>query len=406
MERNRDDFVIAIRSAFLKKGTQQRFSLLALIFFSITFLVLGSINYKPINNLKKILKETVYLSSFIVSIPENLLGKTYVNISNHFSHYEEYKKIRKELGILKLIDLNNQILNLENIKYKKLIDDYFVKDNETFAKVLIDKQSPFLRSIIINKGMKNNIKKGMIILDEGYLVGKVIEVNYLTSRVLLISDINSKIPVSIQPGDIQAIMSGKDKQKGVLQYIKGTDLKKDNQEFIVVTSGAGEVFKNGIPIGVIKMEENDINADDKIVNFYRDFSQLKYVKVVSYSQELESLDSLSKKDSNQQQEKIKETNQINETLRILKEQKKIDIEVRAKIEEENFILKNTIFKLKNELRISEQIINQNKTLSTDLKYLKLDLLYGAKCKKNFFNKLYKVGSKKYKACVLNKGLIK
>ena len=406
MERNRDDFVIAIRSAFLKKGTQQRFSLLALIFFSITFLVLGSINYKPINNLKKILKETVYLSSFIVSIPENLLGKTYVNISNHFSHYEEYKKIRKELGILKLIDLNNQILNLENIKYKKLIDDYFVKDNETFAKVLIDKQSPFLRSIIINKGMKNNIKKGMIILDEGYLVGKVIEVNYLTSRVLLISDINSKIPVSIQPGDIQAIMSGKNKQKGVLQYIKGTDLKKDNQEFIVVTSGAGEVFKNGIPIGVIKMEENDINADDKIVNFYRDFSQLKYVKVVSYSQELESLDSLSKKDSNQQQEKIKETNQINETLRILKEQKKIDSEVRAKIEEENFILKNKIFKLKNELGISEQIINQNKIQSAEVEYLKLNLLYGVKCKKNFFNKLYKVGSKKYKACVLNKGLIK
>ena len=93
MERNRDDFVIAIRSAFLKKGTQQRFSLLALIFFSITFLILGSINYKPIDNLKKLLRETVYLSSFIVSIPENLVGKSYTNISNHFSHYDEYKKI-------------------------------------------------------------------------------------------------------------------------------------------------------------------------------------------------------------------------------------------------------------------------------------------------------------------------
>ena len=69
MERNRDDFVIAIRSAFLKKGTQQRFSLLALIFFSITFLVLGSINYKPINNLKKILKETVYLFIAITCTP-------------------------------------------------------------------------------------------------------------------------------------------------------------------------------------------------------------------------------------------------------------------------------------------------------------------------------------------------
>ena len=52
MEQSRDDFVIAIRSAFLKKGTQQRFSLLGLIFFSIIFLILGEINFKPINYIK------------------------------------------------------------------------------------------------------------------------------------------------------------------------------------------------------------------------------------------------------------------------------------------------------------------------------------------------------------------
>tara|TARA_B100000768_G_scaffold172747_1_gene181303 strand:+ start:76 stop:1296 length:1221 start_codon:yes stop_codon:yes gene_type:complete len=404
MERNRDDFVIAIRSAFLKKGTQQRFSLLALIFFSITFLILGSINYKPIDNLKKLLRETVYLSSFIVSIPENLVGKSYINISNHFSHYDEYKKIKKELGILKLIDLNNQILNLENIKYKRLVDDYFIKDKETFAKVLIDKQSPFLRSIIINKGMKNNIKIGMVILDEGYLVGKVIEVNYFTSRVLLISDINSKIPVSIQPGDIQAIMSGKDKQKGVLQYIKSTDLKNNNQEFKVLTSGAGEVFKNGIPIGEITIEENNFNKDEKIVNFYKDFSQLKYVKVVSYSKEEEAIDYSSKSDLKEQDEIIKKTQQKDKTLKILKEEKKIASEIRAKIEEENNILKNRIIKLKNELITAKKIIEKNENKSEEIKYLELKVLYGNKCKKNFFNKLHKVDSKEYKACVLNKGL--
>ena len=122
--------------------------------------------------------------------------------------------------------MSQKILTLENIKYKKLIDDYLIKENETYAKVLIDKQSPFLRSVIINKGSKNKIKLGMIILDQNYLVGKVVEVNYFTSRVLLISDINSKIPVSLQPGDIQAIMSGKGAQSGVLQYTKDKNLIK------------------------------------------------------------------------------------------------------------------------------------------------------------------------------------
>ena len=73
METSRDDFVIALRSAFLKKGTQQRFSLLSLIFFSIIILILGSFNFKVINYIKIGIKEIVYRSSFIVSVPENLL---------------------------------------------------------------------------------------------------------------------------------------------------------------------------------------------------------------------------------------------------------------------------------------------------------------------------------------------
>ena len=71
MVTNRDDFVIAIRSAFLKKDTQQRFSLIGLIIFSIIFLILGSLNFKVINYVKIGINEFVYRSSFVVSIPEN-----------------------------------------------------------------------------------------------------------------------------------------------------------------------------------------------------------------------------------------------------------------------------------------------------------------------------------------------
>jgi len=69
MESSRDDFIIAIRSAFLKKGTKQRFSLLSLIFFSIIFLILGSLNFKAINYVKIGIQEIVYRYSFVVSSP-------------------------------------------------------------------------------------------------------------------------------------------------------------------------------------------------------------------------------------------------------------------------------------------------------------------------------------------------
>ena len=119
MESSRDDFIIAIRSAFLKKGNQQRFSILGLIFLAIILIVLGSFNYKPISTVKKVIREIVYTSSFIASIPENFVEKTYNKISDHFNYYDKYLKIETELDILKYKDLNNQIINLEKIKYKK-----------------------------------------------------------------------------------------------------------------------------------------------------------------------------------------------------------------------------------------------------------------------------------------------
>ena len=67
METNRDDFIIAIRSAFLKKGTKQRFSLIVLLFFSITILTLSKYNFKGISFLKSGLNEIVYRASFIIS---------------------------------------------------------------------------------------------------------------------------------------------------------------------------------------------------------------------------------------------------------------------------------------------------------------------------------------------------
>ena len=406
METSRDDFVIAIRSVFLKKGTQQRFSLLSLIFFSIILLILGSLNFKAIDYVKIGIKEVVYRSSFLVSGPENFLKSNYLIIKSHFHLYDESEKNIDELNYLRSKDLFQKIIILENIKYKKLIDDYFIGDNETVAKVLIDKKSPFLRSIIINKGSKNNINLGMVVLDEGYLVGKVVEVNFFTSRVLLISDINSKIPVSLQPGDIQAIMSGKDKQKGVLQYVKDKNIADINGEIQVLTSGAGRVFKSGIPIGVIDTNENlSINLD-KVVNFHRDFAQLKYVKVVSFTKENKLLDISSKKNMRKIENVIEETNQQQETLRILLEQKEIADEIRIKIQKENDFLRNERFRLKNEILAEKKNNQQNRIQKEEIKFLEMNLVYGHRCRKSFFNKLYKTDTVEYRECVLNRGFKK
>ena len=402
METSRDDFVIAIRSAFLKKGTQQRFSLLGLIFFSIIFLILGEINFKPINYIKIAIKEIAYRSTFIVSGPEKIIGIGFNKITDHINHYSNYKNMEEKLDKLEALDLTNQIITLENIKYKKLVDDYFIKNNEIFAKVLIDKNSPFLRSVVLNKGSKNNIKLGMAVLDGEYLIGKVVEVNFFTSRVLLISDINSKIPVSISPNDVQAIMSGDGKQNATLQYTQGTDLKNNNEDMMITTSGAGGLFKSGILIGKINFTENSITNNLK-VNIYKDFSQLKYVKVISFSKEEKALDQTSKDELKTIDAQILEATKQKENIRILLEEKKIASEVRKNIEEENSQLKNRIYNLQTKLLNTEEAIEEQTIQKEEMEFLKLNLLYGHKCRKAMFNKLHKVGTPEYKNCVLQKG---
>ena len=402
MESSRDDFVIAIRSAFLKKGTQQRFSLLGLIFFSIIFLILGEINFKPINYIKIAIKEIAYRSTFIVSGPEKIIGIGFNKITDHKNHYSNYKNMEEKLDKLETLDLSNQIITLENIKYKKLFDDYFIKNNEIFAKVLIDKNSPFLRSVVLNKGSKNNIKLGMAVLDDEYLIGKVVEVNFFTSRVLLISDINSKIPVSISPNDVQAIMSGDGKQNATLQYTQGTDLKNNNEDMMVTTSGAGGLFKSGILIGKINFTEISTTNNLK-VNIYKDFSQLKYVKVISFTKEEKALDQTSKDELKTMDAQILEATKQKENIRILLEEKKIAEEVRKNIEIENSQLKRKIFNLQTKLTKTEEAVEEQKKQKENIEFLELNLLYGHKCRKTFFNKLYKEGTPEYKKCVLQKG---
>ena len=403
METSRDDFVIAIRSAFLKKGTQQRFSLLGLILFSIIFLVLGSFNFKVVDWVKISIKEIVYRSSFIVSGPEKLIQNSFNSITSHYNFYDDYQKIKFKLEEFETADLSNQILMLENIKYKQLVDDYFIKDNEIFAKVLIDKGSPFLRSVVLNKGSKNNIKLGMAVLDEEYLVGKVVEVNFFTSRVLLLSDINSKIPVTVSPGEVQAIMSGDGKQDAKLQYIKDINLKDNEKEMIVTTSGAGGLFKSGILIGKILKKDAVLPISDLRVNLYKNFTQLKYVKVVSFSKVVTALDQSYKENLKQMDDQIAEANRQQENIRILLEQKKIEEEVRFKIQEENGLLKNKVFNLQNELSITKEKVIENKEKKRNIEFLELNLLFGHKCRKTIFNKLYKVGTPEYEACVFRKG---
>ena len=123
MVTGRDDFVIAFRSAFLKKKDKQKFSLLSLIFLSIIVIIIGNLNLKVIQIIKSGINEVAYRSSFFVSIPENKIKKLNIEIKEHMNLYENYKKKDLELKTLKENKLINDYLIIENKKLRTLIDE-------------------------------------------------------------------------------------------------------------------------------------------------------------------------------------------------------------------------------------------------------------------------------------------
>ena len=277
MAESRDDFIIAVRSAFLKKSNKQKFSLLTLMILSLVIIILGSLNFKIIQYTKLGINELVYRLTFIASIPENYAIKSYYRISEHLELYSKFKENEIILKNFKEKKLSNDFLLLENERLRKLINET-IQSEDIYAKVLVDNDSPYLKSIILNKGSRDKVELGMAIVDGSYLVGKIIEVNFTNSRALLLSDLNSKIPVLLEPFDMHAVLSGTGKNHGIIEYTKEEYVYSMTGEVIVYTSGQGGMFKPGLPVGKLIQEENK----KKQINFFSDFRQLDYVKIVSY----------------------------------------------------------------------------------------------------------------------------
>ncbi len=403
MASSRDDFIIAIRSAFLKKSTQQKFSLLTLVFISVFIIVLSSLELKVIKFIKVGINEFVYRSSFVVSIPENLLISTFSEISEYTTFFNKYKKNKDELDQFKSKNISNEIILNENKELKELINNYVSSSDKLLAKIIVDHNSPFLKSIIINKGSKDDIKIGTNIYDQSYLVGRVIEVNYKSSRVLLLSDLNSNVPVTIAPQNIQAIITGIGDNNGKIKYIKDGLSEKLENDSIVYTSGTGAIFKSGIPIGKLKILKNEISTELK-VQFYSDFSQLKYVFAeILTNTPIQNLDN---ENTNNQKK-----NPIDAKVQILEDEIEIIEDTNVKFKEENENLKvkindlnDQVFDLNNEITRQKEKINQFDLDKEELEFLRLNLIYSHKCQtKKLFSTGFKVGTPEYKKCILNKG---
>tara|TARA_Y100000590_G_scaffold72405_1_gene79488 strand:- start:580 stop:1419 length:840 start_codon:yes stop_codon:yes gene_type:complete len=273
MDTSRDDVGIAIRSALLDKGTKQKFSLFVLIIISILFIFLETIESKPLNYARSFIKDTIYRSALVASAPSKGFDSLTNSIKNHINLYDNYLELKKENIELKNYTSKSDFLELENNQLRKLIEEQVTTNSNLIsARVMLDKQSPYINSFIINAGSNKSIKNGMAALDGKNFIGRIVDVNFFSSRVLLVSDLNSKIPVIIEPSAHHAILSGRGSNRPTLDYLPEKHKIQDGDK--VYTSGKEGIFSPGIPIGRVKIAEG-INE----VELFSDLSQITFLNI-------------------------------------------------------------------------------------------------------------------------------
>ena len=137
---------------------------------------------------------------------------------------------------------------------------------------MLDKQSPYLNSFILNSGGNKKIKKGMAVLDGKNFIGRIVDVNYFSSRVLLVSDLNSKIPIIVEPHGFHGILSGRGKKSPTLEYLPENSSVENGDK--IYTSGKEGIFSPGIPIGEIQITKKGVEVD-----LFSDLNQITFVNI-------------------------------------------------------------------------------------------------------------------------------
>ena len=273
MDTSRDDVGISIRSALLAKGTKKKFSLLVLIFFSIIFIFIETLETKPLNFVRSFIKDTIYRGALVVSVPSKIFNNFYGYMDEHMNLYNNYNRIKKENNELKNNISKSDFLELENTQLRKLINEQVASSsNLVSARVMLDKQSPYLNSFVINVGANKDIKNGMAVLDGKNFIGRIVDVNYFSSRILLITDLNSKIPVISEPSGSHAILSGHGTNPPTLQYLPKNHKIQEGDK--IYTSGKEGIFAPGIIIGKTEFAKEEIE-----VSLFSDLNQITFVNV-------------------------------------------------------------------------------------------------------------------------------
>jgi rod shape-determining protein MreC len=250
---------------------------LGLVLSAFGFMLLGKFDTAPIDKMRLEVTEAIAPLLEALSQPAATASAYIQNVHDLINIRSENKRLLEENMRLLQWQTVARKLQADNSALRQLLS--VVNDNDKkyiTARVIAGSGGVLSNMLIVNAGKANGVSKGQTVIGAHGVIGRIFQVSDRSSRVLLLTDINSRVPVLVENNRTRAIMAGKNTSLANLIHLpQGTKIWPGDS---IITSGHGGSFPSGLPIGVV----SSIGDDGINVQFFTDFSRLEYVRIVDF----------------------------------------------------------------------------------------------------------------------------
>jgi rod shape-determining protein MreC len=266
-----------IRPSAQFRAAIQRTTPPVLVLLSAAIIVLGKADQTMFDSVRTRVADTAAPALDALSWPIGAVGSAIDRVRGVFAMYQDNLRLERE---------NERLLQWQQIALKLTADNRQLRGllkavpetsvSYVTGRVIANSGGGYVRTVMINAGNEMGAARGQAVITGEGLVGRLTEVGSRAARVLLITDLNSRIPVAIERSHTSAVLAGDNSERPRLVYLNEPDSVKIGDR--VVSSGEGGIFPPGVAVGVVAALE----PGGPRVEPYVDLSQLGYVLVVDY----------------------------------------------------------------------------------------------------------------------------
>ena len=255
----------------------QRFALVLLLAAAITLLVLGKTHTDAVGRMRMAAIDVIAPVLEVMSRPVEAARTLVARVENAWYLFEENAVLRDQQRRLLHWQAIARRLEQENAQLRAQLNLVSVlRPNFVSARVIGDSGGSFVQTRLINAGERDGVFKGQAAVNGVGLAGRVVETGQHSARLLLLTDLNSRVPVVVQSSRFRAVLAGDNSVRPRLIFLPANAKVSPGER--IVTSGHGGVFPPGIPVGMVASV-----ADGEVrVQPFVDWGRLEYVSVLRY----------------------------------------------------------------------------------------------------------------------------